>query len=492
MTGTLLRRLADQICAFGPAHVSPQALHLSRTAIIDTIGVTLAGSVEPAAALLLQTSGIAAADGPCTILGTKRKTTALDATFVNGVASHALDYDDFSEPMGGHQSVPLVAPLIAVAEERGLSGARLIESYLVGIETEIRFARAVNFVHYDKGWHPTATIGIFGTVAAVGHLIRMDAEKLTTALAIAASLASGLKANFGTMVKPLHVGQAGRNGLLAVLLAESGYDANHAALEHHQGFLNVFNGPGQFDAERLFAHWADPLEILNPSMGLKQFPCCGSTHPAIAAMLALREQDGIRAKDVAGIEIMPHGRRLRHTNTPDPRTPLQAKFSVQYVVARALLDGAVRLGHFEGDAPLDPAARDLLGKTAARAHPGMADDDAHQFSAEVRVTCHDGRIVTRRIDNLVGRGGGNPMTSEELWEKFYDCGKRAIFQHDLLPLFERLETLEKVGNMRDVTRLLVPRAIPGKPEPARNAFQAGPAVEQGGGGNTLAETSWVP
>ncbi|MGI4794783.1 MAG: MmgE/PrpD family protein, partial [Janthinobacterium lividum] len=332
---TLLQRLSAKVAAFGPADITPEAIHLARTAIIDTLGVTLAGAAEPAAALLRDVSGVAPASGPCTVFGTTLKTSALDATFANGVASHALDYDDFSEPMGGHQSVPLVSPLMAVAEERGLPGAQVIEAYIVGIETEIRLARAVNFVHYDKGWHPTATVGIFGTVAAVGHLIGMSEAAMTTAFAIAASFASGLKANFGTMVKPLHIGQSARNGLLAVMLAEQGYDANPAALEHAQGYLNVFNGPGQFDAERLLADWASPLEILSPSMGLKQFPCCGSTHPAIAAMLALREQEGIRAADVTKIEAMPHGRRLRHTNNPDPRTPLQAKFSVQYAIVRA-------------------------------------------------------------------------------------------------------------------------------------------------------------
>lgn len=464
---TLLQRLAAKVAAFGPDEVTPEAVNLARIAIIDTLGVTLAGASEPAARLLREVPGVAAAGGPCTVFGTTLRTSALDATFVNGVASHALDYDDFSEPMGGHQSVPLVSPLMAMAEERGLSGAQLITAYLVGIETEIRLARAVNFVHYDKGWHPTATVGIFGTVAAVGHLIGLPAATLTTAFGIAASLASGLKANFGTMVKPLHIGQSARNGLMAVMLAERGYDSNPAVLEHPQGFLNVFNGPGQFDAELLFAEWASPLEILSPSMGLKQFPCCGSTHPAIAAMLALREEEGIRAADVAQIEAMPHGRRLRHTDNADPRTPLQAKFSVQYAVARALLDGAVRLAHFEDEAPMEPTIRALLGKTVARAHPAMADDAAHQFSAEVRVTLNDGRVVSRRIDNLVGRGGAQPMDADELWEKFSDCGTRALGAADLSAAFARLQSLETVTDMREVTRLLAART------PARQLAAAG-------------------
>ena len=282
MSQTIIQRLAERVHSFGEKNLTKQAIELSRTAIIDTIGVTLAGSVEPCAANLLRTPGVAEAPGPCTLLGTYRKTSALDATFFNGTASHALDYDDFSQPMGGHQSAPLVAPLLAVAEERRLSGAQLIQSYVVGVETEIRLARSVNFHHYDKGWHPTATMGVFGAAAAVGHMIGLDAERLSVALAIAASFASGVKANFGTMVKTLHVGQCARNGLLASLLADAGYDANPAVLEHKQGFFNAFNGPGNYAADNIFEHWADPLEITGKTMGLKQFPCCGSTHPAIA------------------------------------------------------------------------------------------------------------------------------------------------------------------------------------------------------------------
>jgi len=484
---TLIQRLAERIRAFGPEDITPHAIALARTAIIDTLGVTLGGAAEPCTTNLLRTPGVAEAPGACTLFGTDRKTSALDAAFVNGTASHALDYDDFSQPMGGHQSVPLVAPLIAVAEERHLSGAQLIESYIVGIETEIRLARAVNFYHYDKGWHPTATLGAFGTASAVGHMIGLDAAQLAVALAIAASFASGLKANFGTMVKPLHVGQCARNGLLAALLAAAGYDANPEALEHRQGFLNAFNGPGNYRAELIFEDWANPLEIMSPTMGLKQFPCCGSTHPAVSMMLALRQEEGVTASAVRLIEIMPHRRRLPHTDNPDPQTPLAAKFSVQYAVARALLDGAVRLNHFEGEAHLDPSIREIMGRTTARAHPDMQDDAVDQFGAEVRVTLHDGRVLSRRIEGLIGRGGDNPMSSDELWEKFYDCSRRSKAKQDILPLFERLESLEKVADIRDVTRMLARRIPPGAGPPRAKSTPSDPA-----GGNTLQETSWIP
>ena len=453
-TQTVLEQIAERIVSFDLSAITPQAIMLSRTAIIDTLGVTIAGAIEPCTTNLLRTPGVASAPGLCTIFGTAQKTSALDATFINGTASHALDYDDFSQPMGGHQSAPLVAPLMALAEERGASGLQLLQSYVVGIETEIRLARAVNFYHYDKGWHPTATLGVFGAAAAAGHLIGLDAKKQAIALAIAASFASGIKANFGTMVKPLHVGQCARNGLLAVLMADAGYDANPEALEHHQGFFNAFNGKGNYDASLIFENWANPLEVLSPSMGLKQFACCGSTHPAVTMALELRKQETFSPQDIEKVDIMPHRRRLPHTNNPDPQTPLAAKFSVQYAVARALVDGAVRLDDFEGDAHFDSKVRAIMAKTTAMPHPDMPDDSPDQFGAEVIVALKDGRTVSRRINSLVGRGGDFPLTSEELWEKFNDCVKRVLPVNDIPALFAKLEKLEHIKNIRELTPLL--------------------------------------
>ena len=450
----IARRLAESICSFTPAQITPRARGQAKSCILDTVGVALAGVKEPCTEILRQVPGVGTAAGPCLILGSDERTSALDATLINGTASHALDYDDFSAIMGGHISVPLVPMLIALGEERGISGTDFITAYALGVEVEIRMARAVNFHHYDKGWHPTATLGIFGATAAAARLLGLDTAKTATALGIAASLASGVKANFGTAVKPLHVGQCGRNGLLAALLAERGYDSADDVFEHVQGFLNVFNGPGTFDAAKLFADWCEPLEIEGSTIGLKQFPCCGSTHPAIMMALAMAREEKVGADAIAGIEILPHGRRLRHTNTPRPVSALEGKFSVQYVVARAFKDNAVTLSHFEGDAITDPAIAQLLDITVARPHPDMADDSPQQWGAEVIVTTKGGRRISRRIDNLVGRDGDNPMSPQELWEKFEDCARRCLPREQIAPLFERLMTLDRIENIRELTELL--------------------------------------
>lgn len=481
---TLLQSLAQRVHAFEKRQLTKAAIAQARACILDAIGVTLAGYPEACTQILLKTPGVATAPGPALIFGTARRTSALDAALINGTASHALDFDDFSGIMGGHHSVPLVSMLFALVEERGGTGEDLIAAYVIGVEVEIRLARAVNFHHYDKGWHPTATLGIFGAAAAACHLMKLDRAQTTMALCIAASLASGLKANFGTMTKPLHIGQCCRNGLFAALLAEEGFDAATDVFEHQQGFLNVFNGPGTFDTGKLFENWGAPWEIEAKSIALKQFPCCGSTHPAIAMALRLRREDKIAAADISRIEVLPHGRRLRHTNTPHPQTPLEAKFSVQYVVARALRYGILRLKDFEGEAHLDPEIQRLLDVTTASAHPDMADDVDDQWGAEVIVTLKDGTRLARRVDNLVGRGGDDPMSSSELWDKFNDCATRSLPREQIAPLFERLETLEKVTEIAQVTRLLEVSEL--HKAPARKVVFA-PSCAQG-----APETTWVP
>jgi 2-methylcitrate dehydratase PrpD len=448
------KRLARAVLGIDAGALTPLALAQARMCFVDAMGVALAGTAERACQVLRATPGVASAPGRSLLFGSRIRTSALDATLVNGTAAHALDYDDFSSIMGGHHTVPLLPALLAVAEEEALPGRRVVLAYVAGVEVEIRLARALGFHHYDKGWHPTSTLGTFGAAAAVSHLLQSTEEQTATALAIAASLASGIKANFGTMVKPLHAGQCGRNGLLAALLARAGFDANEAAFEHHQGFFNVFNGAGTFELAKLFEGWAAPLEIEGDTIALKQFPCCGSTHAAIAMMLRLRREEGIAAGDVAAIEILPHGRRLRHTDNPLPQTALEAKFSVQYATVRALIDGTVKLADFEDDRFAEPAVRKLLAVTAARAHPDMPDDAEEQWGAEVIVTLHDGRRLARRIDQLVGRGGKSPMTRAEMWDKFEDCASRALPRERLPVLFDLLYAIDELDDINILTREL--------------------------------------
>ncbi len=453
---TLARRIAERIHALRYDDLSPTALEWTSHAFIDTIGCSLAGMAEAAPRILMSIPGVADTPGPATIWAADRKNSVLDATLVNGTASHALDYDDVSGVMGGHPSAMLIPSMIALGESLDSTGRDLALAYVVGYETECRIARGVHFHHYDKGWHPTATIGIFGTVAAASRLLHLTVPQTAVALGLAASLACGLKASFGTMTKPLHVGHASRNGIFAAYMARGGFTANPGAFEHKQGFLDVFNGPGTYDAAKMLQDWYAPPECEGAGEPtLKPYPCCGSTHASVNRAVLLARTHDIHPNEIESVDVMPQRRRLPHTNNPDPHGALEAKFSIQYCVARALTDRAVRLNHFENDAENDPVVRALLPKIDARPHPDMPDDGPHQWGSEVVIHTKDGRRLASRVDAYERCGpGGQMMSREELWSKFSDCAERSLPQASIAPLFEKLSSVADVAGVTELTTLM--------------------------------------
>jgi 2-methylcitrate dehydratase PrpD len=450
----LATQIAERIHALRYEDISPAALDWTASAFVDTVGCTLAGIVEEGPQILLRVPGVAAAPGPALIHGTERRTSVLDAALVNGVASHALDYDDVAGSMGGHPSAMLVPALIPLGEMLGSSGRDLVTAYVVGFETACRIGRGVHHHHYEKGWHPTATLGIFGTVAGAVRLLRLPVPQIAVALGMAASFAAGLKANFGTMTKPLHVGHGIRDGVFAALMAREGFTASAGALEHKQGFLDVFNGPGTYDTGRILGGWYDPIECGGAGdPGLKPYPCCGSTHPSIGRMIDLAKRHDLTPERVARIIVLPHARRLPHTNNPDPRSPLAAKFSIQYCVARALVDRSVKLSDFEGDAPYDPIVRGLMQRLEARPHPHMPED----LGTEVIVETTDGQRFASRLDDYPSRGpAGDPMSHAELWTKFADCAGRSLNRSGLSAVFDTLMGIASLPSVHDLTALLQP------------------------------------
>lgn len=440
---TLFETLGQRIAGFDTGTISDQALANSLAAIIDTVGVTLGGANEPACMIQRRVAARSLPPGNALIFGTDIRTEPLQASLLNGTASHVLDYDDGNSTLGGHPSVMLVPPLVALAEDRGKSGRDLLNAYVVGFEAMISVARGANLYHYEKGWHPTTTLGIFGVAAGCASLIGLDAHRTTMALALCASMAAGVKANFGTMTKSLHVGQGTRNGLYAVLLAEAGYTASPGALEGRQGFLEVYNGEGRYDVAQIAREWTQPYAIETPGVKVKQYACCASTHGSVQAAVTLFRQHRPDPAEIAGVEILAHRRRLPHTDRPDPASALSGKFSIQYVVARALLHGNVTLGDFEGDAHLDRDVRDLMRTTVAKIDPAIPDED--QFRAEVRVTLRDGTV-------LAAPGQRLEPTPDELLVKFADCAGRALPTGRIASLTAAIRSLDLAARVSDVTR----------------------------------------
>lgn len=443
----LLNELARLVRTIGYDRCPAEALSAARLGIMDTIGVTLAGAADDTTATFVRALSPTFAPGPALVMGDTRRVDVLSAALVNGTASHALDFDDCSNTLGGHPSAPIVPGLWALAEQRRADGKSFLAAYVAGFEAETRLGRAVNFHHYEKGWHPTGTLGVFGAAAACGHMMGLGEDKLAVALSLAATMASGIKANFGTMAKPFHVGHASRNGLMAAMMAAEGFTASPGALEHGQGFLEVFNGAGNYDAARLTADWAAPLDLIEPGIAFKRHPCCASTHPAVDALLTLRATHNLNPGNVHKVESWTHPRRFKHTNRPDPKSGLDGKFSVQYVLARALAEGIVSLGHFSDQAVRDPATRALMSKVASQSDPQARDDTVDHFYARVRITTTDGRQMEEFVEAPLGRDKDHPLPQGTLEAKFLDCASQQLERAAASALMDRLMSIESTADM---------------------------------------------
>ena len=449
---TLALDLAKRINALTFNDLPPEAIHWAKVGLLDTVGVTLAGSREDTARIV---EGIASqGPGPSLVFGGSRRTAPLDAALVNGTASHALDFDDCNNTLGGHPSAPILPALFALADDVGASGRDFVAAYVAGFETECKVALGVHFYHYTHGWHPTATLGVFGAAAACAKLLKLPDDRTATALAIAASLASGIKANFGTITKPLHIGHCTRNGLFAALLARDGFTANANAFGHKQGFFNVFNGEGNYDAAKVLPTWGQPWDIVKPGIAIKQYPCCGSTHSALDAMLGLVREHKPSVDDIERVDVWTHTRRLEHTNRPDPKSDLDAKFSVQYCMTRALLDRKITIEHFDGKAYEDAAVKKLLPRVHAAPYTAAQFPEDNHFGAEVKVSLKGGKILSAKVDQPFGRTSDNPLPASLLKEKFDNCAARALPAERVGPLYSAIQGFENLKDARELTAII--------------------------------------
>ena len=289
---------------------------------MDWFGCALAGSQEPLSAILR--AELASGAGQHTLIGSPERADRLRAALINGAAGHALDFDDSSAVMGDHPSAPLVPALLAQCESEGRTGAELVAAYVAGSEIQTRVGSAIGPEHYAKGWHTTSTIGVFGAAAGCSRLLGLDADRFGHAMGLAASSAAGLKANFGTMAKPLHPGAAAERGLLAARLAARGYTANHAAIEANQGLAQAA-GSGDLDWTRV-DRWADGWTTHRTLF--KLHAACHFTHAGIEATSSLLRQ-GLEAADIEQITLRAHPSILDVCGIASPTTGLEAKFSLR-------------------------------------------------------------------------------------------------------------------------------------------------------------------
>ena len=446
------RTVIEQLAAYAAGEsfdkLPEAAVRGARRAILDTLGVTLAGAPETTArrvrALLAHRRSAAEA----TVAGTGLRASVEDAALANGTAGHALDYDDVQASLSGHPSVPVLPAALALAERQRASGADLLTAFVIGVEIEAKLGRAMNPGLYEVGWHATSVLGVFGAAAAASRVLGLSDERTAHALAIAASLASGVKANFGTDGKPLHAGHAARGGVEAALLAEAGFTANPRALEHRDGFGSTYGAGGRPVWDMALAGLGAPHEVADPGIGVKRYPACASTHQALDATLDLVAEHRFGADAVEAVECAVHYMAPHQLIYDRARTGLEGKFSMPYCVSVALLDGTVGLAQFEEDRVRRADVQALMPRVKMVVHPDQTTRDClpTRFS-EVTIKLRDGRRLERRVHLAKGQPQV-PLTDAELTVKFRDCAMRvmpAARADELLGLVQGIEGLVDVS-----------------------------------------------
>lgn len=428
-------KIADFVTHFRLQQTPDAAKALARTAFIDTVAVMLAGSQELPGKIAAEIVRLEGAPAKVTVAGHSFATSVQQAAFANGVSAHAMDYD-FSFALG-QSAAPVVPSLLAVAEASGATTAEIIEAFVVGCEIAARLARVVPGLSNTAGWHAAGTIGAIAATAACCKLMRLPAAAIPDAIGISASMAAGLGINYGTMTKPLHVGQAARNAVLAAELARNHFTASADAIEGRTGFIELFtqssNWPGDaFDG--LGQQW----DLIEQGLTVKFYPCGGLLHSGIEAALDVRESMAIEDIQKIHIGVTTHAAK-RASRTEYPTNAERAKFSMPYVVAYALNYGPPMLAAFTEAAIEDERIRRVASLVSA-----SVDDAFSAFSnqgpARITVTLANGRVIEHVRQNASGTKQ-LPITEEQLREKFRLCAAEAVPEQTAEKIYAILDSL---------------------------------------------------
>jgi 2-methylcitrate dehydratase PrpD len=425
-----------------------------RLAVLDGMASMLAGVNEPVARQVLDYVLAAGCAGGCSIIGYQQRLRATDAALVNGTVAHACDYDDSSWTMWGHPTAPLLPAVLAAAEEHDASGSEVLVAFLAGLEVEKSLGIAMQPEHYRRGWHPTATLGLFGAVAGAGKILGLARGEFAQAFGLAASMTAGLRCNAGYGTKPLHTGFAARGGLEAATLARAGVTANPFAFEGNGGIFELY-GQRHVDLETdALKRLGNPFEVEAPGLSPKLYPCCSDIHCAIDAVFDLRHRHGFTPAQILAIRC--HVAPIAEPNVRrrDPKTPTEAKFSLNYCVASAVIRDDVSLGRFTDTALADPAVRAFMERVTAIADPLLAPGGTDSFSspALVEIDLADGSTLQMHLREMRGHPD-RPLVVSDYVAKFRQCAQPVLDRTHAEELAEALGRLESLPSIRGIMRL---------------------------------------
>jgi len=445
-TETSSGELASFVSNLSFEDLSSDAVTASERSITDTVGVMLAGTTtEPAqkaAEFVESTSG---SSGPASVFASGRSAPISDAVLANGIAAHALDFDDDQFTVYSHTSATMIPTLLTLAEMKNTSGQDIITAHVAGFETQYYLAAPINPSHYERGWHSTATFGAFGTAAAVANLVELDPVETRNALNTVASTAAGLKKNFGTMSKPFHVGHAARSGLTAALLSKRGFTANSEVLDGPRGFWALYAGNDRVDKNAL-PDLGRPFALVGEGIYRKKYPCCYGTHRAIAAAIELADKEGIDPVDIDSIQVLAPGVSIDCLPYNNPSTGLEAKFSMEYCVAAALVKDQLSLETFEDDALTNQEVQSLRTRVQVETDTSLPYDGNRNT---VRIRTNTGKTY-EKTRSLTPGSPDDPLSETELRDKFKMCASRVLSENVVSEAYTQLNSISEKDSCDDI------------------------------------------
>jgi 2-methylcitrate dehydratase PrpD len=420
-TRRLSQVIADFVTGFDLKTVPAEVIDRARVGITDTVGVMLAGSRQDVSHILCDMVRLEGSAPSASIVGQSLRASPQLAALANGVAAHAMDYD-FTFVAGQAASAVLPA-VLPVAETTGATPAEVMTAFIIGCEVAARVARSNFLASSVGGWHTTGTVGVVAAAAASARLLKVPAAQIPDVIGISASLASGISVNFGTMSKPLHSGNAARNGVMAALLGGRGFTAQPNALEGHSGYFEDFGRNLEVSFEP-FKDLGSRYDLLVMGYDLKAYPCGGLAHTSIEAALALRDRLGARVADIAGIHCSVTRNAGQRAGTQYPQSIENAKFSLAYMVAYSFVHGAPKIAAFTEEAIRDERVKALAKTVSATVDPALGPG-TRESPAILKVTLSDGQTFEQRVDHQTG-SIKNPMTQAQIEDKFRDCAAQSV------------------------------------------------------------------
>lgn len=434
-------------------HLPKEAIRRAKHCLLDGLGVTLAGYRHPAAKIVLNYAKNLGGNPHATVIGSGFKTLLPLAALINGIMCHVMEFDDTNWEVRGHLTAVLLPTILAVGEKIRANGQDILVAYSLGFEAACKIAKGVNPGHYGHGYDSTSTIGIFGATTAAGKLLGLSPSELAYAYGITGSRSAGLRANFGTMTKSLNAGLAAHDAITAVLLAKLGYTSNPHILETDWGFGQVMSPGANFETP--FQNLGNPLDIVSSGGVVKQYPSCARTHTALDAVLGLIHENHIKPSEITNIRCGTDEECFKILIHPRPQNGLEAKFSMPYCLARACLDGKLDIDHFLDEKVQDSQVQAFMKRVTHYVEPEIVRKGyLFRTAAKIVIELENGRILERTVNKAKGNPE-NPLSFEELAQKFRVCAKGILDNDSIEKCIHLINEMETVLDIGEVIRLLI-------------------------------------